>query len=156
MSDVIAAAGGLGAALVCGVAAAQPAASMARTSGATIVRLFMQEWYSASRRSTFMTRFAACSILIFSTLVSTAAQQIGPRAGSLVIVGGAMRDPAIITRFIELAGGPDAPIVVVPTAGDAADYDQFWSGLAHEHEHELGCHPLGGISFNRTCLRFFV
>ena len=81
-----------------------------------------------------MTRFAACSILIFSTLVLTAAQQIGPRTGALVIVGGAMRDQAIITRFIELAGGPDAPIVVVPTAGDAADYDQFWSGLAQFRE----------------------
>jgi cyanophycinase len=40
-----------------------------------------------------------------------------------------MRDPAIVTRFIDLAGGPDAPIVVIPTAGDAATYDQYWSGL---------------------------
>jgi cyanophycinase len=76
-----------------------------------------------------MRRLAFGSILVLGAVVLTAAQSIGPRAGSLVIVGGAMRDPAILARFLELAGGPDAPIVVVPTAGDAADYDQYWSGL---------------------------
>jgi cyanophycinase len=62
------------------------------------------------------------------------AQQIGPARGSLVIVGGAMRDPAIVTRFIDLAGGPDAPIVIVPTAGAEDSYDQFWSGLRQFRE----------------------
>jgi len=37
--------------------------------------------------------------------------------GSLVIVGGAMRDTIIFNTFIELAGGKDANIVIVPTAG---------------------------------------
>jgi len=41
---------------------------------------------------------------------------IGPSSGSLVIVGGAMKDSTISLKFIELAGGMDAPIVVVPTA----------------------------------------
>ena len=50
---------------------------------------------------------------------SLAAQEAGPPDGSLVLVGGAMRDPAIVRRFVELAGGPDAPIVVIPTAGGA-------------------------------------
>lgn len=76
-----------------------------------------------------MRRFAIGPLLLLSAVALTAAQQVGPRAGSLVIVGGAMRDPAIIGRFIELAGGPDAPVVVIPTAGDAADYDQYWSGM---------------------------
>jgi cyanophycinase len=58
------------------------------------------------------------------------APEIGPPNGALVIVGGAMRDPAILVRFIELAGGADAPIVVVPTAGGEREYDQYWSGLA--------------------------
>jgi cyanophycinase len=61
--------------------------------------------------------------------VSAAAQQVGPKTGALVIVGGAMQDPAIVKRFIDLAGGPDAPIVIVPTAGDGDAYDQYWSGL---------------------------
>ncbi|MTI29918.1 cyanophycinase [Xanthovirga aplysinae] len=40
---------------------------------------------------------------------------VGPKKGSLVIVGGNMKSKKIISRFIELAGGKDAPIVVLPT-----------------------------------------
>jgi len=47
----------------------------------------------------------------------------GPDKGSLVIVGGAMRDTAITDRFIELAGGRDAPLVVIPTASGAPEPD---------------------------------
>jgi cyanophycinase len=53
----------------------------------------------------------------------------GPPKGSLVIVGGNIQDLNILRRFIELAGGPDAPIVVIPTAGGAKDYDQSWPTL---------------------------
>ena len=54
--------------------------------------------------------------------------RVGPARGSLVIIGGAVRDRAIVERIIELAGGPDAPLVVIPTAGGAPHYDQFWQG----------------------------
>lgn len=67
---------------------------------------------------------------LFVAGVTLTAADHGPDKGTLVIVGGNMQDPAIVTRFIDLAGGPDAPIVVIPTAGEADDeYDQFWSGL---------------------------
>lgn len=56
------------------------------------------------------------------------AQEVGPKRGALVIVGGAMKDTAIMERFIELAGGRKAPIVVIPTAGDGDDYDDFDRG----------------------------
>ena len=56
------------------------------------------------------------------------AQEVGPKRGALVIVGGAMKDTAIMERFIELAGGPKAPIVVIPTAGGDDDYDDFERG----------------------------
>ena len=56
------------------------------------------------------------------------AQEVGPKRGALVIVGGAMKDTAIMERFIELAGGPTAPIVVIPTAGGDDDYDDFYRG----------------------------
>jgi len=61
--------------------------------------------------------------------VGLAAQTTGPARGSLVIVGGGLQDEAIVERFLDLAGGKDAPIVVIPTAGGGADYDQYWSGL---------------------------
>lgn len=57
------------------------------------------------------------------------AQEVGPANGSLVVVGGAMQDLGIVRRFIDLAGGADAPIVVIPTAGGAAEYDRFYPGL---------------------------
>jgi cyanophycinase len=47
----------------------------------------------------------------------------GPDSGSLVIVGGAMKDSAIINRFISLAGGVDSPIIVIPTASGDKEID---------------------------------
>jgi cyanophycinase len=38
--------------------------------------------------------------------------------GTLVIVGGGGMPAGLAEKFIEFAGGPDAPIVVLPTAGD--------------------------------------
>lgn len=61
--------------------------------------------------------------------VTLTAGEYGPDRGTLVIVGGNMQDPAILKRFIDLAGGPDAPIVVIPTAGEEDEYDQYYSGL---------------------------
>jgi len=44
-------------------------------------------------------------------------QSGGLKNGHLVIVGGNLSDSSIYARFIELAGGPDAPIVIIVTAG---------------------------------------
>ena len=60
---------------------------------------------------------------------SASGQTTGPASGSLVIVGGGMQDPAIVKRFMDLAGGMDAPIVVIPTAGGGEHYDEFYQGL---------------------------
>jgi cyanophycinase len=56
-------------------------------------------------------------------------QGVGPASGSLVIVGGGMTDPTIAQRFVELAGGEEARIVVVPTAGGRETYDESNCGL---------------------------
>ncbi|MEE8134111.1 MAG: cyanophycinase [Gemmatimonadales bacterium] len=69
------------------------------------------------------------AVCVFLIPAQAHAQEIGPPNGSLVIVGGAMRDTAIVNRFIRLAGGPDAPIVAIPTAGRGETYDEYWSGL---------------------------
>jgi cyanophycinase len=62
---------------------------------------------------------------------SAAAEPVvrGPERGSLVIVGGGRVGPEILTRFFDLAGGRDAPLVVVPTANGADTYPDNWSGL---------------------------
>ncbi|PHN04900.1 hypothetical protein CRP01_19860 [Flavilitoribacter nigricans DSM 23189 = NBRC 102662] len=40
----------------------------------------------------------------------------GPANGSLIVIGGGRLDPVFYQKFQELAGGPDAPIVIIPTA----------------------------------------
>jgi cyanophycinase len=54
----------------------------------------------------------------------------GPASGALLVAGGNIKDAAIIERFLELAGGPDAPIVVVPTAAEGDVYNLDWDFLA--------------------------
>ncbi|OLC83835.1 MAG: cyanophycinase [Acidobacteria bacterium 13_1_40CM_4_65_8] len=53
----------------------------------------------------------------------------GPERGALVIVGGGRVGPEILTRFFDLAGGRDAPLVVIPTANGADTFPDDWSGL---------------------------
>ncbi len=59
----------------------------------------------------------------------SASTTVAPATGHLVVVGGGQIAPAIVARFVELAGGPDAPIVVIPTAGEDSVYPSNWSGL---------------------------
>jgi len=54
---------------------------------------------------------------------------IGPENGSLVIAGGNRLGSEIIDRFIELACGMDATIVVIPTAGGKPRYNEENSGV---------------------------
>ena len=46
----------------------------------------------------------------------------GPERGALVIVGGGKVGNEILARMFDLAGGKDAPLVVIPTASGAEDY----------------------------------
>ncbi len=63
-------------------------------------------------------------LLVSLVLVSalTAQTKVGPASGHLVIAGGGALGPEIVGRFIALAGGVDAPMVIIPTADDR---DQF-------------------------------
>jgi cyanophycinase len=63
-----------------------------------------------------------CGIAIWPA-ATAGAQEHGPAHGTLVISGGAERTTEIYERFITLAGGPGALILVVPTSGGAEKYD---------------------------------
>ena len=52
---------------------------------------------------------------------------VGPENGHLVIVGGNLQSDSIWQRIIDLAGGPDAPLVVIPTAGGEPTYSSNFS-----------------------------
>ena len=47
---------------------------------------------------------------------------VGPARGSLLLAGGGKLGPEIVQAFVDRAGGLDAAVVVIPTAGEAADY----------------------------------
>ncbi len=50
--------------------------------------------------------------------------EYGPAKGTLVIVGGGSLDGSgILERFVQLAGGPDGNVVIVPTAGGNRNAD---------------------------------
>jgi cyanophycinase len=76
----------------------------------------------------FRTCFAVflCRVALFAGLASLLggagpARSAGPAAGALVIVGGGDLPDAVAERFLELAGGRNARLVVIPTATELAD-----------------------------------
>ncbi len=80
-----------------------------------------------------MRRFLlGAAALVVAAVVS--AQEVGPKRGTLVVVGGALEDSFILDRFLQIAGGPEAPLVVIPTAGEGDVYDEFYSGVADFRE----------------------
>lgn len=72
----------------------------------------------------------ACCVLLAlpaATLTRSIADdppEYGPPKGTLVIAGGGALDgTGIVEKFIQLAGGPDASFVIVPTAGGNKNQD---------------------------------
>jgi cyanophycinase len=72
-------------------------------------------------------------LLLVSLLISSVSlpsqetnrPEVGPPAGTLFIAGGGIRDPELFKRFVELAGGPTASIVVIPTNAGRAEYAEY-------------------------------
>ncbi len=75
----------------------------------------------AAGRMALRHAFAALALIaaiVPPTVVAQSAPEYGPPKGTLLIVGGGQLDSSgIIEKFIALAGGPAAKIVIVPTAG---------------------------------------
>lgn len=84
-------------------------------------------------------RRAAVRLLLATALVSACSPpfverepdgpRVGPPRGFLVVAGGGRLGDDVFRRFVQLAGGPDAPIVVIPTAGAEDTFPDGWSGL---------------------------
>lgn len=70
-----------------------------------------------------MKRFSLA--VLFLTQAAMAAT-IGPSKGTLVIVGGGKVGPELIQKMFDLAGGKDAPIVIIPTADGAEKYENTY------------------------------
>jgi cyanophycinase len=72
-------------------------------------------------------------VFAFAVLLSAAvgvwAQEVGPAKGMLIAAGGGNHIQPILKRFIELAGGAGAPIVLIPTASGLPEYGPWWFDL---------------------------
>ena len=75
-------------------------------------------------------RFAFCALVAPAVLAAQsrtgapAATSVGPSRGTVIVVGGGSMGPEIYSAFIAAAGGPDALIIDVPTAGGDTAYGQ--------------------------------
>lgn len=71
----------------------------------------------------FRSAALACAVLFLSAVSAQAAPVVkGPEKGTLIIAGGGKLGPEILGRFIQLAGGKGAEIVVIPTADGKPAY----------------------------------
>ncbi len=64
-----------------------------------------------------------CLFLVSLSVMAQEQSTTGPESGNLVIAGGGAIGPDITNTFINLAGGKNATIVVIPTAGGQDTYD---------------------------------
>ena len=60
--------------------------------------------------------------------------EFGPAHGALMIIGGGLRSESLWKRFIGLAGGPEASILLVPTAAEGDDPAYYWDDLRELEE----------------------
>jgi len=67
---------------------------------------------SSARLPARLTAFVALALAVALPAVA------GDPLGHLVLIGGGSKPRAALAKFVELAGGPDAPIVVFPTASE--------------------------------------
>ncbi len=78
-------------------------------------------------------------LLFAVTVVFLAAAVAGagePPKGHLVLIGGGEKPPEAMRKFVELAGGPTAPIVAIPTASKEPDIVEYYLKLFKE---DYGC-----------------
>jgi cyanophycinase len=77
-----------------------------------------------SHRSRSSLIAAIAAIVAPVCLVAQASSKVGPPRGTVIVVGGGSMGPELYQRFIDAAGGPNALIVDVPTAGGDSVYKQ--------------------------------
>ena len=68
------------------------------------------------RKFRFLLSLCLSAAIAISVVAQKPAKVEGPKKGTLFIVGGGRMSDDLVDRFIELAGGKDSPVVVIPTA----------------------------------------
>ncbi len=108
--------------LRCSFVAASPRQPRASFNAIPMIRL-------RSRALPLALILACCLSAPHAGLAQSApATRVGPPRGAVMVVGGGVMGPDLLAKFIELAGGPDALIIDVPTAGGDSVYPADWRG----------------------------
>jgi cyanophycinase len=76
-----------------------------------------------------MTRILICVVLAICLSVATNAEAGDAPQGHLMLNGGGSKPAVVMEKFIELAGGPKALIVVFPTASGEPDTGDYYREL---------------------------
>lgn len=80
---------------------------------------------------------ALCLVACFADQTKDARAPERPRMGSLVLVGGGRIPPEVLTRFLQLAGGHEARIVVIPSASSDTEWIEesmaYWRTMPAKH-----------------------
>lgn len=91
-------------------------------------------------RLSFASSIAPLAVLLAAALpgllAPPAVAQAPSPMGHLVLIGGGEKPAEVMRKFVELAGGRDAPIVMIPTASSEADAAAYYEKLFRE---EYGC-----------------
>jgi cyanophycinase len=74
-------------------------------------------------------------LAVLGSMVLASAAFAAPK-GNLVLIGGGDKPKEAMVKFVELAGGPGAPIVAIPTASEEPDTGAYYVKLFKE---EYGC-----------------
>jgi cyanophycinase len=78
----------------------------------------------APRALALLVAAPACLFAQTSRRSSPSTIKVGPQRGTVIVVGGGAMGPEVYNAFIKAAGGPDALIIDVPTAGGDTAYTQ--------------------------------
>ena len=97
---------------------------------------------SPATMASIMTGALISMLVLLQTNAAFHSPASGPVNGYAMPIGGGLVGPEILNRFAKLAGGLDAPIVVIPTAGDPDVYSDA----------VLERHPLRKHGFTRLTL----
>jgi cyanophycinase len=83
---------------------------------------------SARRQLRRVAGLLAVALAFAGSLAHAQAPRVGPERGTLIVAGGGRLGPEIVQRFIDLAGGDSARIVIIPTAGEEESFNDDYGG----------------------------
>jgi len=81
-------------------------------------------------------------ITVFAGILAAAPPAVPGERGHLVLIGGGSKPRVVLRTFVELAGGPAGPIVVIPTASGEPDTGSYYEQLFRT---DVGCQDVTSL-----------